>query len=186
MDRSESDAMLKTKTICVPLLAFFLTSATSLAFAADLPAYDTGPFALPDLGSPLHLAEAEKESPDIKSSTSEECLAFAKDSDADLGEVLRAGCEPTLGQMSALMDNPLGNVAMWINQYDSYHLRNDANGEDAIQGNYMGILQFPTGINEDWNLINRVIYNVASAPLDQDKVDDLTNNPPGTPPGPLS
>ncbi|TNF96111.1 MAG: hypothetical protein EP297_10605 [Gammaproteobacteria bacterium] len=114
---------------------------------------------------------------------SEQCLAFAKDPDADLGEVLKAGCEPTLAQMSALMDNPLGNVAMWMNQYDSYHLKNDATGKEAIQGNYMGILQFPTSVNEDWNLINRVIYNVASAPLSQRKVDNLTNNPPGTPPG---
>ncbi len=38
--------------------------------------------------------------------TSAECAAFAKDIDADLGEVLRAGCEPTLAQMSALIDNP--------------------------------------------------------------------------------
>ena len=35
-----------------------------------------------------------------------ECAAFAADKDADLGEVLKAGCKPTVGQMSALMDNP--------------------------------------------------------------------------------
>jgi hypothetical protein len=107
--------MLKTKTTCVPLLAFFLTSAISPAFAADSPAYDADPFALPDLGSPLQLAEAETENTGMKSSTSPKCLAFASDPDADLGEVLRAGCKPTLGQMSALMDNPLGNVAMLFN-----------------------------------------------------------------------
>jgi hypothetical protein len=32
----------------------------------------------------------------------------------------------------------------------------------------MGIAQFPKGLNEDWNLINRVIWNVPSIPLDQD------------------
>ena len=48
--------------------------------------------------------------------------------------------------MSALMDNPPGNVAMWLNQYDSYHMRNDANCAEEIQGNYMGILQFPKAI----------------------------------------
>jgi hypothetical protein len=42
---------------------------------------------------------------------SERCLALRDDIDADLGEVMRAGCEPTLAQMSALMDNPIGNVA---------------------------------------------------------------------------
>ena len=110
---------------------------------------------------------------DAGTPVTEKCLAFAGDPDADLGDVLKAGCKPTLGQMSALMDNPLGNVAMLFNQYDSYLLRNDANGQEEIQGNFMGILQFPKGINEDWNLINRIIYNVASTPIDQDKVDDL-------------
>ena len=40
------------------------------------------------------------------------CIAFAADPDADVGEIMHAGCQPTLAQMSALMDNPLGNVAM--------------------------------------------------------------------------
>jgi hypothetical protein len=162
------------------LIAIFCTASVAHA-EGQQPGPD--PFALPDLGSPLYLADAQETDTDIKSSTSPECLAFAKDADADLGEVLRAGCQPTLAQMSALMDNPLGNVAMWINQYDSYHLRNDANGAKEIQGNYMGILQFPKGINEDWNLINRVIYNVTSVPLDQDKLDNLNFDSPGTPPG---
>ena len=34
---------------------------------------------------------------------SEECRAFREDANADLGDVMRAGCEPTLGQMSRLM-----------------------------------------------------------------------------------
>jgi len=32
---------------------------------------------------------------------------------------MRAGCESTLGQMSKLMDNPIGNVAMWFHQVDA-------------------------------------------------------------------
>jgi hypothetical protein len=102
---------------------------------------------------------------------SPECAAFAKDKDADLGEVMKAGCEPTLAQMSALMDNPLGNVAMWFNQIDQFFLENDATGRGGNQTNYMGILQFPKGVSENWNLINRVVYNVVSSPLDQDKID---------------
>ena len=43
---------------------------------------------------------------------SAECKAFAEDPQADIGEIIKAGCQPTTGQMSALMDNPLGNVAM--------------------------------------------------------------------------
>jgi hypothetical protein len=170
-------------------LSMALLTVTSGALAEEL---QTGADAigLPDLGSPVYLAQADSEpaSEDTgeNATQSEQCLAFAKDPDADLGEVIHAGCKPTLAQMSALMDNPVGNVAMWFNQYDSYHLRNDANGENAIQGNYMGILQFPKSINEDWNLINRVIYNVPSVPLDQDKIDDLGEGKPGTPPGAIN
>ncbi len=104
---------------------------------------------------------------------SAECRSFANDPGADLGEVLKAGCEPTLAQMSKLMDNPLGNVAMLFTQYDSYRMRNDATGDEAIQGVYMGIAQFPKKLNENWSLINRVIWTVPSVPLDQDKIDDF-------------
>lgn len=110
---------------------------------------------------------------DTLSGAKKTCAQYALDPDADLGEVLHAGCQPTTAQMSALMDNPVGNVALWWNQYDSYRLRNDATDKEATQGNYMGILQFPKGLNEDWNLISRVIYNVASSPLDQNKIDRL-------------
>lgn len=165
-----------------------LTVASATHAAGRMP--ESHIFDLPELGSPVYLAEADSEpvggTESENPAQSEQCLAFAKDPDADLGEVLNAGCKPTLGQMSALMDNPLGNVAMLFNQYDSYHMRNDANGKDAIQGNFMGIFQFPKGINEDWNLINRVVYNIPSVPLDQDKIDDLNMGSPGTPPGSIN
>ncbi len=51
---------------------------------------------------------------------SAECQAFAADPNADVGDIMRAGCKPTVGQMSALMDNPLGNVAMLFTQVDWY------------------------------------------------------------------
>ncbi len=126
----------------------------------------------------VHAAEEGQSEPD-----SAECLAFKSDPDADLGDVLRAGCQPTLGQMAALMDNPVGNVAMWFTQYDSYLIRNDANGDEEVQGNLMGILQFPKGISENWNLINRIVYNIPSVPLDQDKLDDFGSDEAGTIPG---
>ncbi|MDH3684672.1 MAG: hypothetical protein OEP95_00520 [Myxococcales bacterium] len=106
---------------------------------------------------------------------SDECRAYREDPYADLGEVMKAGCEPTLAQMSALMDNPVGNVAMLFTQFDMFRLTNDdVKGVDAeYQYNYMGIAQFPKGISEDWNLISRVIWNVPSVPLDQGKIDDF-------------
>jgi hypothetical protein len=118
---------------------------------------------------------------------SEECVQFAADPDADVGDVIRAGCEPTLAQMSALMDNPLGNVAMLFSQYDFYQLKNDANGIKKNQHVYTGIAQFPKKLTENWNLINRVIWTVPSVPIDQNKVDALGGDfSAGTPGGPGS
>jgi hypothetical protein len=122
----------------------------------------------------IQIAMAQEESADDADAGPElsaECAAFAQDAGADLGDVLRAGCQPTLGQMSALMDNPLGNVAMSFFQYDQYFVTRDDIDQSANQGNFMGILQFPKGLGENWNLINRIVYNIPSVPLDQDKID---------------
>ncbi|MCH7601042.1 MAG: hypothetical protein IH973_14930, partial [Myxococcales bacterium] len=99
--------------------------------------------------------------------TTKECLAFRADINANIGDIMRAGCEPTLGQMSKLMDNPIGNVAMWINQVDVFDLTNDdvSKSRDETQVNYMGIIQVPTSITEDYSIIHRVVYSVPSFPL---------------------
>jgi hypothetical protein len=85
-------------------------------------------------------ASAKDEEGEADAPMSPQCAELARNADADLGAVLKAGCEPTLAQMSALMDNPLGNVAMWINQYDFYKMENAANGKTADKHNYMGIV----------------------------------------------
>ena len=64
---------------------------------------------------------------------SAECVAFRADMDANIGDIMRAGCEPTTGQMSKLMDNPVGNVAMWINQVDLISLTNDDFDKDRSE-----------------------------------------------------
>ena len=133
---------------------------------------------------------------EVDKAMTEECRAFAKDPEADLGKVIKAGCKPTLAQMSKLMDNPLGNVAMLFTQYDSYHMQNDANGEEGIHGVYMGIAQFPKKLSENWTLINRIVWTVPSMPIDQDKIDDVgggnygnippTVTPPSGKPAPIT
>jgi len=97
---------------------------------------------------------------------SPECQAFAADPNADVGDIMRAGCKPSVGQMSALMDNPLGNVAMLFTQFDWYVKKEPITGREDMQWNYMGIAQFPKKLTPNWNLINRVIWNVGSLPLD--------------------
>jgi hypothetical protein len=105
------------------------------------------------------------------------CSKFRADIDADLGEVLKAGCEPTLAQMSALMDNPIGNVAMLFNQFDGYRMEEPESGTSEDQYNYMLLAQFPKKLNDNWNLINRVILNYTSVPLEQDDIDDFVPPP---------
>ena len=106
----------------------------------------------------------------------EVCAAFRADIDADLGKVLKAGCEPTLAQMSALMDNPLGNVAMLFNQVDAYRMKEPESGTTENQYNYMLLAQFPKKLNSRWNLINRVVLNYTSVPLEQNDIDDFGND----------
>jgi hypothetical protein len=69
-------------------------------------------------------------------------------------------------------------------------MENGATGREAIQNNYMGIFQFPKGISKDWNLINRIIYNVPSLPIDVDDSDFGSGPggpipPSGSPPAPI-
>ncbi|MEP5765951.1 MAG: hypothetical protein ABJ308_15250 [Halieaceae bacterium] len=107
----------------------------------------------------------------------EVCAAFRADIDADLGKVLRAGCEPTLAQMSALMDNPIGNVAMLFNQVDAYRMEEPESGTSKDQYNYMLLAQFPKKLTPKWNLINRFVLNYTSVPLEQDDIDDFAPPP---------
>jgi hypothetical protein len=77
--------------------------------------------------------------------------------------------------MSALMDNPLGNVAMLFTQFDWSRLENDSNGKTADQYLYTGIAQFPKKLNENWNLINRVVWTVPSVPVNADRIEEFSS-----------
>ena len=145
---------------------------------------------------PLIWAAADTDEADANDApASAKCAAFRADADADIGVIMKAGCQPTTGQMSKLMDNPLGNVAMLFTQIDLYRLENPVNGKSANKWNYMGIAQFPKGLGDDWNLINRFVWNVPSMPLDQGKIDAFGLNfgsaqgsflpPGGSPPAPI-
>jgi hypothetical protein len=130
---------------------------------------------LDDTEQSWFLAQAEKNTEGEEKALSPECAAFRKDPDADIGEIIRAGCQPTTAQMSALMDNPLGNVAMLFTQFDLVVMENPTDDKEANKFNYMGIAQFPKSISKNWNLINRFVWNVPSMPLDQDKIDDAAD-----------
>ncbi len=146
------------------------------------PETGTDPFQTQVIRKPWLLAQAETEGGQTDGGeVNPQCAAFAADPDADLGDVISAGCKPTLKQMSDLMDNPLGNVAMLFTQLDFYVKKDPLTGREDTQYNYMGIFQFPKKLNDNWNLISRVIWNVGSLPLDQDKIDEGFGSAPGGP-----
>ena len=122
------------------------------------------------INGPL-LSQAEEEKPE---EISAECQAFRADINANVSDLVRAGCEPTLAQMSKLMDNPLGNVAMLFTQGDWTRLENRKFGKSEDQYLYTGIAQFPKKLSDDWNLINRVVWTVPSAPVNQNRIDDFS------------
>ena len=130
---------------------------------------EADPFDTPSIGKGWLMAHEnhEEDGPPVDP----KCVKFADNPDADVGEILRAGCQPSLAQMSALMDNPLGNVAMLFTQFDFYVKKDPVSRREDTQYNYMGIAQFPKKLGSNWNLINRVIWNVGSVPLDQDKIN---------------
>ncbi len=172
--------------------AAFLITVVTINGAASAAEFSQYPFGNPSQQSEpsIVLAEVKKDTAgsDDGVPKSEACLKYAADIAADLREVLKAGCEPTLAQMSKLMDNPIGNVAAMVNQFDMYRLKDERSGIEKNMGVYTAILQFPTVVNDDWNLINRVIFTANSVPVDQDKIDnlDLGGWDPGTPGGPGS
>lgn len=128
-----------------------------------------------EVEKPTWLAQSDTDEVAEEEALSPECIAWRQDPDADIGEMLRAGCQPTIGQMSALMDNPLGNVAMLFFQFDILKLENPTFDESDWKYNYMGIAQFPKGLGENWNIINRIVWNVPSMPIDQGKIDDAAD-----------
>jgi len=80
---------------------------TGMTFHGMICALIAGSFAAPVVAAPESV-EADK-------SPSADCAKISKQADADVGDIIRAGCKPSLAQMSALMNNPVGNVAMWWN-----------------------------------------------------------------------
>ena len=119
----------------------------------------------------MNIAQADSKKPEEVPAN---CRVFQDNPSSDIGDIIRAGCKPSLAQMSALMDNPLGNVAMLFTQFDWTKLKNESNGRKKDQYLYTGIAQFPKKLNENWNLINRVVWTVPSVPVNQDRIDDLS------------
>ena len=160
----------------LPLLVIMLLTM-STAFADSHTATEDLDLSVKSGDVPPPAAGAAAGEPNEPSAESNpQCAAFEADPDADVGDIIRAGCTPTTAQMSALMDNPLGNVAMFFNQFDIYRLKDPETDRTEDKYNYMALLQFPKGVSENWNLINRIVFNVPSMPLDQNRINKAQRN----------
>ena len=79
------------------------------------------------IGSMSIPVKAQEEKPAQQSDSEDSgkyarCAPLRADIGANIPDAIAAGGEPTLAQMSKLMDNPVGNVAMLFNQVDAYRL----------------------------------------------------------------
>jgi len=172
------------------ITAVYFMLAVTINGAVSAAEFSQYPFGNPSAQAEasIKLAEAKKKSAESDNGVpkSEICLKYAADDEAKIRDVLKANCKPTLPQMSKLMDNPIGNVAANVSQFDMFRLKDKRTGIEKNVGMYTNILQFPTEINNDWNIIHRAIFTVSTVPVDQDKINaiaggDFNPGPPGDP-----
>ena len=78
----------------------------------------------------------------------------------------------TLAAVSAAMDNPVGELLILQNQLDVVSVNFPRLDEDELAYLYKVIPTFPVPINDDWNLISRVILQYNSVPINE-KLGDL-------------
>jgi len=112
---------------------------------------------------PSDAANADTAAPAV----SAECARMQADVNADLHAEVKAGCQPTEAQIGKLMDNPVGNLIMAPLQEDFTLVKiPDMPGFKAASRTQF-IPTFPTSLNENWTLINRVSFPIVSYPVNK-------------------
>jgi hypothetical protein len=108
-----------------------------------------------------------------------DCAALVEDLFIDLKEVVKAGCMPSEKQIAKLLDNPVGNFVALPVQVDAVQVKVPQTGETEVLYKLQFTPTFPISLGRsDWNLINRVVFPVYSAPLNKG-VGDLVGLTPG-------
>ncbi|UNP90265.1 hypothetical protein MNZ22_08600 [Aeromonas encheleia] len=97
-----------------------------------------------------------------------DCHALQQDTNIDLKEVTKAGCQPSAQQLAKMMDNPVGNLVMLVNQFDYTALKGPNSEGTHYMGKYSFMPTFPISLGEEWNLINRIPITYISAPINSD------------------
>ncbi len=110
--------------------------------------------------------------------------------DLRLEDAVAAGCGLSAEQISRLMDNPVGELVSVPIQYDRLTVTEPLAGRDLTVETTKLIPTFPTRINRDWSLINRLVLSHVDLPVRQDALPSLGTRPDlgiiaGTPTGDL-
>ena len=129
-------------------------------------------------------ANGEAADPQKLDGLSEKCAALTANIDTTLEETVRAGCTPTLAQISELMNNPIGNLVLLPLQYDHIEMRGPNTGGSRYVDRLQFIPTFPVSISENWNLVNRLNFQFLGVPVNRNvgnlfgaSMDDITVRP---------
>jgi hypothetical protein len=114
----------------------------------------------------VSVAQAGPPVPDQKAPV--DCAALVEDLFIDLKEVVKAGCMPSEKQIAKLLDNPVGNFVALPVQVDAVQVKVPQTGDTEWLYKFQFTPTFPISLGpSDWNLINRVVFPIYSAPLNK-------------------
>ncbi len=94
------------------------------------------------------------------------CAELEQDLFIDLKEVVKAGCTPSLAQISKLLENPVANFVSIPLQYDYITFAGPRIGTKGVHRLQM-TPTFPTKLGSNWSLINRVVVPFLSVPINK-------------------
>ena len=139
-----------------------LTSATM-----RLPPLDE--LRVPSAGGRQRVSVAQAAPPAPEQKAPVDCAALVEDLFIDLKEVVKAGCMPSEKQIAKLLDNPVGNFVALPVQVDAVQVKVPQTGDTEGLYKFQFTPTFPISLGpSDWNLINRVVFPIYSAPLNKD------------------
>lgn len=111
------------------------------------------------------LALAALSGPAARAGEVVDCASLLASPDADLDQLVDAGCELTAEQIGRLMDNPVGELVMMPIQYDRLTIEEPFFGTRQTIQSLKAIPTFPVRLG-DWNLINRAVFSYYRLPVD--------------------
>ena len=93
------------------------------------------------------------------------CAELEQDLFIDLKEVVKAGCTPSMAQISKLLENPVANFVSIPIQYDYITLNGPRIPDTKTVQRLQITPTFPISLGSNWSLINRIVVPFFSVPI---------------------